>query len=52
MNIALCIAWFVFGFIVGQLVLVSIALIIYDKENKDGKRIQECSNNYVNKDKQ
>lgn len=35
MNISLCIAWFIFGMIVGQLILVGIALIVHDKENKE-----------------
>lgn len=52
MNIGLAIAWFIFGMIVGQVLLIGLACII--KENKDGKEsgIQERSNNYVNKDKQ
>lgn len=35
MNISLCIAWFVFGFIVGQILLIGIALVMHEKENKD-----------------
>ena len=42
MNVVLCVAWFIFGFIVGQLLLIGIALVMHDiKENKDGK-----NNNY------
>ena len=54
MNIGLAIAWFIFGMIVGQVLLIGIALILHDRENKDGKEsgIQERGNNYVNKDKQ
>ena len=53
MNISLCIAWFVFGFIVGQILLIGIALAMHEKEDKqDGKRISEQSNNHINQDKQ
>lgn len=54
MNIGLCIAWFIFGLIVGQLILIGIACVLYERDNKNGKesRVQERSNNYVNKDKQ
>ena len=58
MNIQLCIAWFIFGFIVGQMVLIAIALIVNDsriereKENAENKRVSEQGNNNYNKDKQ
>ena len=58
MNILLCIAWFIFGFIVGQMVLIAIALIVNDsriereKENAENKRVSEQGNNNYNKDKQ
>lgn len=35
MNIALCIAWFMFGFIVGWILLIGIALGIKEKEDKE-----------------
>ena len=43
MNIALCISWFMFGFIVGQILLIGIALMLHDKENKNGKNNNDKS---------
>ena len=38
MNIQLCVAWFVFGFFVGQLIIIAIAVITDDmRRNKNGK---------------
>ena len=52
MNIQLCIAWFVFGFFVGQIFLIGLALIISEKkENRNGENkegISEQSNNNDN----
>mgnify|MGYP006873017190 CR=1 FL=1 len=48
MNVGLCIAWFVFGMIVGSLILISIAVIHEDRRTEDGERISEQSNNNYN----
>lgn len=52
MNISLCIAWFVFGFIVGQILLIGIALAMHDKEDKENGRIHKQSKDNSDKGEQ
>ena len=38
MNIGLCIAWFLFGAVVGAMTIISIAVISVDQKNKENEK--------------
>lgn len=49
MNISLCIAWFIFGMLVGILLIISIAILHEERRIENGK---EQSNNNHNQNQQ